>query len=176
MNQEENEKMDDFNSDVYVLKSTKGKYFNKSVGRTKFVRKAVISDYMSVYEAGIEAFNGGHTDLQASGILRLTELDVTDEKDKKFIVDYLRDKNIGIINTDMGFVKYYQYIFGESIPNVKVGFTDSIKRACLFDRDLLKEKEKELSEVLIGDYNVHHFSIEFLDESCWQSQDKKDCR
>lgn len=167
MNQVEKEKMDDFNADVYVLKSTKGTYLNKKFGRTKFIRKAFISDYMSVYEFGIESFNNGHRDLSASGILKLTELDVVDKKDRKFIIDYLKEKNIGIIKTDKGYVKYYNYVSDESIPKVQVGFTDYIKQACLFDKDVLKEKEKELSEVLIGDNNVRCFSFDFLDESFW---------
>lgn len=172
MNQAEKEKMDDFDAEVYVLKSTKGTYFNKTSGRTKFIRRAVISDYMSVYEAGIEAFNEGHRDLSASGILKLTEIDVENEKDKKFIIDYLKGKNICIINTDKGYVKYYHYVSDEPTLKVHIGFTDSIKQACLFDRDVLEEREKELCEVMVGNYNVQHFSVEFLDESFW-SHDKK---
>lgn len=164
--------MDDFNANVYVLKSTKGTYLNKSYGRTKFIRRAVISDYMSVYEVGIEAFNDGYRDLCASGILKLTELNVTDKEDKKFIIDYLKEKNIGIINTDKGYVKFYNYISDTPAPKIQVGFTDSIKQACLFNRDVLKEKEKELREVIIGDNNAHRFSVELLDESLW-SHDKK---
>lgn len=172
MNQTEKEKMDDFNAEVYVLKSIKGTYLNKTFGRTKFIRRAVISDYMSVYEAGIEAFNEGHRDLAASGILKLTELDVLDKKDKNFILDYLKEKNICIINTDKGYVNFYNYISDKPTLKVQVGFTDSIKEACLFNRDVLKEKEKELYKVLVGNYNVHHFSIDFIDESFW-SHDKK---
>ena len=167
MNQTEKEKMDDFNVEVYVLKSIKGTYLNKIFGRTKFIRKAVISDYMSVYEAGIEASNNGYSDLSASGILKLTQLDVSDEKDKTFIIDYLKEKNICIIKTDKGYVKFYNYVSDKSALKVQVGFTDSIKQACLFNRDVLKEKEKELYEVLVGDYKVHYFSIEFFDESVW---------
>ena len=167
MNQVEKEKMDDFNADVYVLKSTKGTYLNKKFGRTKFIRKAFISDYMSVYEFGIEAFNNGHRDLSASGILKLTELDVVDKKDRKFTIDYLKEKNIGIINTDKGYVKFCNYVLDKPMLKLQVGFTDSIKQACLFDRDVLKKKEKELCEVIIGDYNAHYFSVEFLDESIW---------
>lgn len=58
------------------------------------------------------------------------------------------------------------------IHKIQVGFTDSIKQACLFNRDVLKEKEKELREVIIGDNNAHRFSVELLDESLW-THDKK---
>ena len=85
---------DDFEEKLWVMKTTKGLYCKNGGGRTKFLRKARISDYMDMYEGGIAAYNEGDRSLQASGIINIKEIaDISNVKDRIFIMNYLNKYN-----------------------------------------------------------------------------------